>query len=465
MKRGIIVFLSGTLALLLVLSLFVSQLKSADQLMTPPNNRGEDAEVTEALQDFLGADYKKMTLKYPSEGNYRSAYIKRDLNRDGAEEVLVFYTLQSDATVRFNLLQEKKEKWVSIYDEAGYGNNILSVDFSDLNGDGQAEILLGWSPFDNSSAKTLSVHSFSEDGTTLDTLVNQTYSYMSPVDMDGDGLEEILLIKADTGEEAPEKASTENRTSGNPTAGTVAYAGLLKMNSSGTVSTVGTETKIDGSVSAYGNLSVQKKDGQTVAFLDAYKGTDAMVTEVLWWDAEQSRLVAPFTPKDSLTNAETFRTPAVPATDLDGDGYIDIPVMKGEPATASSEDTDVAVPISLTTWYNYEGPNATGLTVHAYGFADADNRYTYQIPIRMKGQLLAFRNKSTGMVTVYSTADGKTAGSPLFSLVTTNLAQLRKEEYTFHAEHKNVAVYGTLTGDAANIGFTDELIEKSIFFY
>ncbi len=464
MKRGIILFFTGALALLLVLFVTFSQLKSAEQLMSPPNNRGEDAKVTRALKDYLGSDYKKMSLKYPTEGHYRTAYIKQDLNHDGQQEVLVFYTLQSDTTVRFNILQQKEDDWTVMYDQAGYGNSILSVQFIDLNGDDLPEVLLSWSPFDNSSAKTLTVHSWSEeDGSTLKTMVNQTYAYMTPVDLDQDSLEEILLIKSDS---AATTASSDvgNSSSGTPT-GTVAYAELLKMTSSNTISPIGSEVAVDGSVSAYGNLTLQQQGDTAIAFLDAYKGTDAMVTEIFWWDAERQKLIAPLTSRDSLNNSSTFRTPAIPSTDLDGDGYVDIPVG-GTTGKSSSANSTASGQVGLTTWYNYTGTNlGPRLEAHSYGFVDETNQYCVLIPISQRNSLLAFRNTETNVLTIYSTEDGVTVGKPLFSLVTTSKEDFTDQDDSFFVKGKDVIIYGSLTGDGTAFGFTNEQIEKFIYFY
>ncbi len=467
MKRGIVLLFTGALALLLVIFVTISQLKSAEQLMSPPNNRGEDAKVTQALKNYLGSDYKKMSLKYPTEGNYRTAYIKQDLDHDGTQEVLVFYTLQSDTTVRFTILQQQDNNWNVIYDQAGYGNSILSVQFIDMNGDDLPEVLLGWSPFDNSTAKTLTVHSWSEEnGTNLKTLVNQTYAYMSPVDLDQDSLKEILLIKSDSSASAVSSAAGSNSSSGTPT-GTVAYAELLKMTSSNTITTIGSEVTVDGSVSAYGNLTLQQQGDTPIAFLDAYKGTDAMVTELFWWDAEHQELRAPLTSRDSLNNSSTLRSPAIPSCDLDGDGYVDIPVSANA-GKKSSKGTSASGQVGLTTWYNYTGTDlGPRLEAHSYGFVDETNSYCLLIPISQKDSLLAFRNTETNVLTIYATEDGTTVGKPLFSLVTTTKADFKEKnpDHSFSVEGKNSVVYGTLTGDGSALGFTNEQIEKFIYFY
>lgn len=72
-----------------------------DSLLSPPVLSALQNEVDLALQDVVGEDFK---LRYPSGGSYRSPYIFSDLDGDGAEEAVVFYTAGEEPLVYLQVL-------------------------------------------------------------------------------------------------------------------------------------------------------------------------------------------------------------------------------------------------------------------------------------------------------------------------------------------------------------------------
>lgn len=276
--------------------------------MTPPGLSGQNALIQEAFEASV-KDKNNIILKYPSTGDYRSAFVTKDIDGDGEDEVLVFYTLKSDeATVRINVLDIIDGEWVSVYDDTGYGSEVASVTFADFNNDGRSEIVIGWSLYEANASKVMTVHTVNtSDGKVrgLDTAVNQSYSYMGITDMDSDGKDEILVTWLDNSDTKLQKS----------------YASLLKMSDDKSITPVGNTVSLDGSVSAYASLKIQKIDkDRAIAYLDAYKGDDSMITEVIWWDSNAHALVAPLLDPETLSNLKTLRSPAVPSLDIDKDG-------------------------------------------------------------------------------------------------------------------------------------------------
>lgn len=455
-------FILITVAGLLLLGAFLgimTRLHSPEEVLAPPNPNGEHRQLQQAFEDAVGngTEYK---LQYPDEGEYKSAYVLYDVDGDEDQEALVFYTKNSeDSNVRVNVLDLRDGKWTSVLDESGYGNKVDSVAFSDLNGDGTSEVILSWSLQGAEGSRTMTVHTATlpESGKPeLKTLANMPYKAMSLYDMDNDGNNEILVLWTETVKKVQRN-----------------YAALMKLTASG-LKQYGEEAVLDNSTSLYDQILFQ--EGKTpMAFVDAMKGDNTMVTEVLWWDGVNQTLRAPFTENKTNTNLNTLRTPAVPTLDIDEDGLLEIPVAYD--FQSSSSDTDTAKQrneknaekeetLYLSRWSNTGTADPGVLQEKAYSLADAENRYMLRIGSGYRDSLFVTRNTKTNVITVYALTETGSKGEPLFSLSYSGTGKPdEKDTYTFLAQKDNRTVFGTLTSAGKAEGFTNENIEDSIVFY
>lgn len=452
------------LVLLPLFLLMVIRLESPSEIIVPPGFYGETAEVQVAFEASLSAnDRNKVTLKYPIDGEYRTAFVMNDLDSDKDDEVIVFYTLKSDeSTVRMNVLDKIDDKWQSVYDEPGYGSEVISVAFDDLNKDGDAEIICSWSLYESQTSKVMTIHSAHTEKSKpiqLKTLVTQSYSFSGIADFDSDGYDEIFVIWSDS-------SSVSSTTSAMPKASAM----LLKMMEDDTISPIGQPVTVDSSVSSYDTMKLQisSKGDRLMAFVDAYKGEDTMITEVFWWDTDRHVLVTPFFDSITLSNILTVRSPAVRSEDIDGDGIIEIPVnwqntaLEQGPAESDKDLTDseqIGTEISLTTWMNV-APD--GLVPKSYSFINLAGGFYFTVPNDMVDSLAAYTT-DTGVMTIYPSIGGNSYGEPLFSLVLKKNSEMTKNDtYTFERTFGESVVFGTLTSAGESFGFTNEMIDKSI---
>ena len=268
--------------LLLPIFLLVAiKLKSPSEIIEPPGVYGVTAEVQEAFEASLPADARNnITLKYPTSGENTTAFVMENLDNDDENEVIVFYALNSDeSTVRMNVLDYINGHWESVYDEPGYGSEIISVVIDDLNKDGDPEIICNWRLYDNQTSNVVSLYSVKTGKGVpiqLNVLATQTVSFSDIADIDNDGKDEIIIIWNDV----PDK---------NVTSLPKSSAAVLKMLDDDKIVHVGKTITVDSSVSTYGKMKLQNMENRTIAFIDAYKGQDAMITEVLLWDADNLR--------------------------------------------------------------------------------------------------------------------------------------------------------------------------------
>lgn len=451
MKKNVILVIASAIAFSLLFVFFSSRFQSPENAMVPPKPSKENAAILQAFEDSIGhnTDYQ---LRYPQSGKYRNAFIFHDLDGDGVNEVMVFYTSStSESTARINVLDRQKGKWVSVFDDAGYGMDIYSVDFDDLNGDKTPEVLLSWLIVPNNQTKRLTVQKFKINAKSrleMISLLDQQYRYMGTADMDGDSRDELLMIWSNNNDEVSQT-----------------YASLFKMDGSSAIHSYGKRAVLDNGVSGYSALKFQKSGGQTVAFLDAQKGEHAMITELIWWDKGKQALIAPLSHNDALRNSATYRPARIPSRDIDGDSAIEIPLPAPDSVTnpKSLKDTEKAVP--LVCWYSVKiNGDDVQLVPKEYTLVNTNEQYILRVSPGQIRNILAIRDQS-GVLTVYNYQSGK-RGEPLFSIVISEKNKLQREQkYTFRVDHGDLAAFGTLTNVGTRRGFTNDAIEQDLLFY
>ena len=104
-----------------------------EALMKPPVFTEEQEKLNAALTEVIGEDY---VLKYPKTGEINSAFLFEDLDGDGTEEAMAFYSVLDEIT-RINVLKKDGEDWVSVYTAPGFYGEIKSADFINLDEKGK----------------------------------------------------------------------------------------------------------------------------------------------------------------------------------------------------------------------------------------------------------------------------------------------------------------------------------------
>lgn len=95
------------------------------------------------VQEFLPAGAK---LEEPKNPGGAGAIQQQDMNGDGKAELLATYRVgQNPGQLGAVLLQEKQNKWQKVW-ELNYtlAYALDHASFADITGDGQPELLLGW---------------------------------------------------------------------------------------------------------------------------------------------------------------------------------------------------------------------------------------------------------------------------------------------------------------------------------
>ena len=320
---------------------------SVESLMSPPLQSGKNGEVEEAIKKLMAE--KTIQLRTPQSGDYQTAFILFDINSDGLEEAVVFYTDSAiDTSVRMSFMECVNDTWMICADVKGAGSGIYDVDFSDMDGDGVYEIFVGWALFDAKTSKIVSAYSVTEGEKgvfTLNTLGNEYYNSKIITDFNGDQRDDLVLIYLDdTGETQKSFFRCFTLSASNDF---VKYS----------------EVELDSSISTVSLIQndVVKHHGKEYnrVFIDCIKTESSMFTEMLYWDYADLKAIR--TNKTPATT--TLRSSKIYCRDIDGDGLLEIPSntkLNGGDNNLTLKKSGVPYTFTMLKWLNSFGDKSEG---------------------------------------------------------------------------------------------------------
>ena len=339
---------------------------SVEQLLTAPRSGGELYDIQQALYTFAGRSVK---LHYAHNGDNRSAFIRNDVDSDGVEEAIAFYSVanaEGVAEIHINIIDTVDDEWVSVSDIATGASAIDKVEISPLSESGQPVIVVGAELF-SSTANQLILFSYSKG--TLYTRMKENYSRFLICDLAQKGYNQLVLLNHNSSERL---AEAQVYTVGKD------YNTLL-----GAVSVDG---KISG-VSAFkaGTL----KDGKTALFIDSAKSTTSVITDLVYFEGET--LVSECFDKDAGETTATLRYNTLLSTDIDGDGVTEIPFAKLMPGY---ENMSAEERIYLTVWRSFDGKKYDDVLVGDFNY---DGGYYFAFPTNWQDRVTLVYDESTNM--------------------------------------------------------------------
>lgn len=406
---------------------------NVDNLLATPKLEGDMYPVQQALEESAGED---IILKYPVSGDYRSAFVLKDLNGDGKEEAIAFYSVTSDSTVsmHINVIDSTSEGWRSKGDLSLVGNGVESVSFSDLDGDGGLEIIVGWMVY-GTVEKQVGIYTY--DGKTLIQRAIEPYTNFLCADITCDKVNDLSVVYLNSAEKT-------------------ASAKIFSLSAFGIVE-VGA-APLDGGVSSYAAPVLSTlTNGWPAIYIDAVKG-NGMLTEIIWYkDGTLHSVYDPTAPEISLT----YRNGTVISRDYDGNGVIDIPVSELLISTADMVDADKAY---YTNWSEFDGKK---FNILASTFMNYSDGYSLTVPDKWKDRLLLIRKTEARMRFFYSyDPEKQMSGDELFRIVAASVPDYEAGAYTqdkyILLNRTDTLVYlATVTPDNS-VGITEEDV-RSMF--
>lgn len=348
---------------------------SPENAIKAPNATGIYRGVQDALEASVG---EQVVLKYPLVEGTTTAFYPKDLDGDGIQEMLTFYRFPSEGEVtRIALLCNVEGSWDVLQTIDPMGNQVVNVDFCDLDGDKQDEICIGWSV---STSRSNLMTVYQTENMRLVQRASEPYTRSVVCDIDGDNISELGLANL----------NVEVNTS------TVSFF-KIKQN---VFSMIGS-LSLDSGVSAYGQMTAARMDDGTFGvYLDAYKGTDHMITELIYFS--DGKLYNPFGGSLDGSNISTLRYCTLNVMDVNNDGYLEIPFMEILPGYLQE---DLSLLHHAIRWRQYN--HYIGETVRTWWYNSADGYYL-EIPSEHDGKYTVVMDELEGSFGFYLVQNGLT---------------------------------------------------------
>ncbi len=169
-------------------------------LISPPTSNQDQ----QAIYDLMNISGENKKFVFPKTGDYRSAVIIKNLDRQSGDEALGF-TESAEGGIDLTFMSEVDGKWQikSIFNNSGIQVN--KVLFADLDGDKVDEVIIGWG-VPQSLTATITIYKY-RDGLFEEYLLDQPYNDFIVDDFDGNNTSEIFTATIAIPAEGPEEES------------------------------------------------------------------------------------------------------------------------------------------------------------------------------------------------------------------------------------------------------------------
>lgn len=346
---------------------------SVDGLLAAPKLTDEQADIHEALISAVG---RNITLKYPRNGAYRSAYVIADLDSEETDEALVFYEYSGSESegIRINLLDKNEEgKWYSVKEIAGAGTDVDQVVVSHTSG-GDANIFVGYQNI--TGENILEIYSYSSGN--FQRIGSDNYSLLQAIDINSDGSEELITVQQITDSE---------------TGVITSHAYLLKVEGEELQKDDGIDmcAGVQSYVKAYGG---KLSNGDPAIYIDEINSDGLLQTEIIFY--RYSTLQNPIEQRSEKLLSLCTRPAGYACSDVDGDGVYEIPSTK---AMTGYENAVADEQLLKTTWYVYE--DFYTLTEKYSGYYSVSDGYTMVFPSRWNDDVTVKPDAETGETVFY----------------------------------------------------------------
>lgn len=360
---------------------------SVETMLSPPRLTVEQEQIFQALQTAVGGT---VSLKYPKSGELRSAFTIEDLDGDGEDEAVAFYTVSRSSAeenaLRICLLAQENGAWRAMAEYPTAGAEVERIDIDTLGSNPRKNLIVRYSIVDGAS-RTAEVMHF-EDGALIRTL-SLPYSALSVRDLSGDGEQELFVIEGTTLEAQ-------------------AAATVYRLDADGSYiqsQAALPEAFTDISGISYGVVPDQSGTAFLPAvYIDGTSGATTAQTAVLTYQDTALSVIYTDTP-ERFPN--TARPLACRTADLDADGEPEIPVQTAFYGYTNAADGS---PLSMTNWYVCRN----GLLMReCSSYYSASDGYAFVIPTRWERRVTAAQVDDEIVFYEFDTDTQQEDGSPV----------------------------------------------------
>jgi hypothetical protein len=313
--RKILILLAGAFLMLLCGCAGVS----AEEFYALPQLSEEYVQLQNRINEILadGAEYSA-----PSSGSNRQAVQLEDINGDGDKEAIVFFRFAgSDKPQKIYIFKNIDGAYEEVARIEGEGSGIDKINYTDMDGDGVKEIAVGWQIA--SGLNMLTLYSMRDFQPIM--LMNTDYTRYITYDLDGNGNNNIVVVRLATSE----------------TSGEVI---LYSLTDEGEV--VNTTAMLSSGVESIRRVRTGKLvDGSQSIIVESTFSGSGIITDVM---AYKNNTVVNVSMDENTGTSDTARSRDIYSRDINGDGVLDIPSPVALPSL-----TEGTV-YYLIDWYDYK---------------------------------------------------------------------------------------------------------------
>lgn len=429
---------SAVIALIAFFSIVLSScrssmmLKSVNDLLTPPIYYSEYEDLVKCFKKDVGSD---TSFCNPYNGDHRSAITLEDIDNDKNDEAIILYKSSSaDSVPRVHIFKNNGECWNSLTDIGGYGDGVDKLIIKDLDSDGIKELIVSWSSTGSTGCNLSIIHS-DENNPDYKEISNE-FCYISDVlDADSDGVEEIFFIGQSS------LLGLSQRT-----------VKLIKL-SHGEIVILG-EAKTDANISGYASIKTEKltETSPLKIYLDAFKGENQMITELIYWNSETLSIEVPFFDEETMANTSTLRNEQIECRDINNDGSLEIPVQYHTDSRIQNIDSEV---IPLTSWIDY----ADGKTIVVdRSFVNLKDGYMLMIDEGKENQI---RVRGYSSEKIWAVSDSDDDICIIMNVPKQRWNNENFDNYILVFENEENVICAYITQIGEENGLTEEIIKES----
>lgn len=340
-----------------------SAANSVENLLTPPKLTEEQNDIYRELINSVG----NVKLKYPRSGEYRSAFVVKDIDDEPGDEAMVFYESKNvssgESALRLKIFDKTDGKWSAVYDLACAGSEVDSISFSKLGGMERTDIIVCFTLL-NQTEKMFSVLSYSDKTPSM--LYSSAYSALMVYDINNDGQNELLTVTTDKlNQRSAAMLFTEDE------------SGFVKLS----------ETELSGGAADYLRASTGKlSEDKNAVFLDYTMGGGQSGTDVIY--CYGNRLFCPDSVGQNPSSAIISRLvndymSEIYCSDIDNDGFVEIPVTSPLPGYETLTKPEQLCAVQ---WYTVTDDK---FTAEHYSYFSGKYRFALLFPNRWRGVVSA----------------------------------------------------------------------------
>lgn len=296
-------------------------LGETDSLLRSPEPQGELGEISDALKSAVG---KKFTLKTPKSGEWRTAFVMKDIDGDETDEALAFYATVTDdgSDLHLSVINDEKGDWKVQSDFILGGTDIERIEFGDLDGDGACEVAVAWSIYGAPETRLTVLSPSKKENFTM---YEGSYTDFCIFDAAPSAGDELFLLTTDIHDKITRCSM---------------FYGEEKLQETGSVA-------LSGNVSSVKKFHTTEIAGASALLIDAMTPEGGYFTEIVTING--NTLTTPLSVGGGKANVITGRYQPLNCGDVNGDKTPEIPCMTVLPNGGNSDGT-----LYLTEWKSYK---------------------------------------------------------------------------------------------------------------